>query len=177
MTHATPVDHYGTQYGQFATALYAQIRLETFGEDIGQNGWLTAEEQDLFVSWLALEPGDRLLDVACGSGGPTLRVARRTGCAVHGIDLHEQAVREARARATAAGLDVRATFDHVDGSGRLPFPHGSFDAATCIDAVNHLPHRPQIFAEWARVLGAGGRLVFTDPIVVTDPQIRDAFPR
>lgn len=36
------VDHYGAQYGQFASRLYAEIRTETFGEDIGQNGWLTS---------------------------------------------------------------------------------------------------------------------------------------
>lgn len=163
------VDHYGAQYGHFATEMYEEIRRQTFGEDIGQNGWLTAKEQDLFLSWLRLGAGDRLLDVACGSGGPTLRIARHSGCSVHGIDVHEQAVAEARARAAADGFGGRASFDCVDGTGPLPFADASFDAVTCVDAVNHLPDRPRVFAEWARVLRPGGWLVFTDPIVVTGP--------
>ena len=40
------VDLYGRQYGNFATQLYEAIRDATYGEQIGQNGWLTAEEQD-----------------------------------------------------------------------------------------------------------------------------------
>lgn len=53
------VRHYDAQYGQFATSLYADIRAETFGEDIGQNGWITADEQNVFIPWLALGPGKR----------------------------------------------------------------------------------------------------------------------
>jgi len=163
------VDHYGAQYGHFATTLYAAIRAETFGEDIGQNGWLTAAEQDLFLSWLGLTNASTLLDIACGSGGPTLRIAALTKCHVHGVDIHAQGIEAARARATAEGLDKRAQFDRVDAGKPLPFEDGSFDAVICIDAVNHLPDRAEVFSEWARVLRPGGRLVFTDPIVVTGP--------
>ena len=61
--------HYNANYGNFQTELYAQIRQEAFGEDIGQNSWLTSEEQDRFLEWLELSPGKTLLDVACGAGG------------------------------------------------------------------------------------------------------------
>jgi SAM-dependent methyltransferase len=163
------VDHYGAQYGHFASRLYIQIRAETFGEDIGQNGWLTVEEQDMFLAWLALTPESKLLDVACGSGGPTLRIARITGCRVRGVDIHEQGIAAGRARAKEEDLTERATFEQLDGSQPLPFPDASFDAVICVDAVNHLPNRSRIFEDWARVLRPGGRLVFTDPIVVTGP--------
>jgi hypothetical protein len=56
-------------YGNFQTELYAQIRREAFGEDIGQNSWLTSDEQDRFLEWLDLSPEKALLDVACGAGG------------------------------------------------------------------------------------------------------------
>jgi SAM-dependent methyltransferase len=49
----------------------------------------------------------------------------------------------------------------------LPFPDASFDAITCIDAINHFPERPRVIAAWARSLKPGGRLLFTDPITVT----------
>jgi ubiquinone/menaquinone biosynthesis C-methylase UbiE len=163
------VDHYGAQYGHFASQLYAEVRAETFGEDIGQNGWLTRDEHDLFVSWLSLGTGSRVLDVACGSGGPTLRIARTTGCTVQGVDVHEQGIGTARAQAAAEGLEKRAAFDILDAGRPLPFPDASFDGLICIDAVNHLPSRDRTFQEWARVLRPGGHLVFTDPIVVTGP--------
>lgn len=73
MPDGREVDHYGATYGSFSSALSAEIRAAAFGEDIGQNGWLSAAEHDLFISWLALDASKELLDVACGSGGPSLR--------------------------------------------------------------------------------------------------------
>jgi hypothetical protein len=63
---------YDAAYGNFQTSLYEEIRREAFGEDIGQNSWLTAGEQDKFLSWFGLAAGKTLLDVACGAGGPAL---------------------------------------------------------------------------------------------------------
>jgi SAM-dependent methyltransferase len=165
----TTVHHYDAQYRQFASRLYAEVRAEAFGEDIGQNGWLTAAGHDLFIDWLALDGTSSLLDIASGSGRTTLRVAQRVGCAVCGIDIHADGVASATSAARDAGLASRATFQVVDASRSLPFPDGTFDAVLCIDAINHLPDRRATLREWARVLRRGGRLVFTDPIVVTGP--------
>jgi SAM-dependent methyltransferase len=163
------VRHYDASYGRFSSDLYATIRREAFGEDIGQNSWLTSDEHDLFISWMPLSPGSRVLDVACGSGHTTLRIARRTGCGVVGVDIHESAIAEAHATAQQSGLGDRASFELHDASEPLPFGDSSFDAIICIDAINHLPDRPAILADWARVLKPGAVLVFTDPIVVTGP--------
>lgn len=158
---------YNANYGNFQTELYAQIRHEAFGEDIGQNSWLTSDEQDRFLQWLDLSPGKILLDVACGAGGPALRIAATTGCSVIGIDVHEQALRAASSLAAQRGLAERAEFRVADASGPLPFSDATFDAITCIDALNHFPDRPSVIAEWARLLKLSGRLLFTDPITVT----------
>ena len=167
--HRPAVELYGASYEGFAARLYADIRAETYGEDIGQTSWTDAAELATFSTWLQLDRGGErvLLDVACGSGGPALRFARLTGCRVRGIDAHAAAVQAARDQAGQAGLGERASFEQVDASQRLPFPDASFDAITCIDAILHLPGRPQVLAEWARVLKPGGRLLFTDPVVVS----------
>jgi len=161
--------HYNANYGNFQTELYANIRREAFGEDIGQNSWLTTDEQDRFLEWLDLSPGKILLDVACGAGGPALRIAVVTGCSVVGIDAHEDAIATAKSLATERRLADQAQFRAGDATGPLPFPDSNFDAITCIDAIHHFPERPLILAEWTRLLKPGGRLLFTDPITVTGP--------
>jgi 2-polyprenyl-3-methyl-5-hydroxy-6-metoxy-1,4-benzoquinol methylase len=161
--------HYDANYGNFQTELYMAIRQEAFGEDIGQNSWLTANEQDMFLEWLELSAQKTLLDIACGSGGPALRMAGRTGCSLVGIDVHEQAIATAELLASQRNLKERSEFYVVNASEQLPFPDARFDAITCIDAINHLPNRPLVIAEWARLLKPGGRLLFTDPATVTGP--------
>jgi SAM-dependent methyltransferase len=165
--------HYDINYGNFESDLYSEIRREAFGEDIGQNSWLTVDEQDRFVQALALSPGKKLLDVACGAGGPALRIAGKTGCSLVGIDVHEQAIAAARCLAENQGLAPRTQFHLANASGHLPFPDCEFEAVTCIDAINHLPDRLAVVAEWARVLKPSGRLLFTDPITVTGPLSKD----
>jgi len=145
--------HYDANYGNFQTELYELVRREAYGEDIGQNSWLTTDEQDRFIAWLDLSPGKSLLDVACGAGGPALRIASRSGCSL----------------AVQRGLSQLAAFRVADAARPLPFPDASFDAITCVDAINHLPDRPSVVAEWSRLLKPGGRVLFTDPITVTGP--------
>jgi len=165
--------HYDANYGNFESELYSEIRREAYGEDIGQNSWLTADEQDRFIEHLRLSPGKKLLDVACGAGGPALRVAAKTGCSIVGIDIHDQAIAAAKSLAAARGLSAVADFRIASATGRLPFTDCEFDAITCIDAINHLPERSATIGEWARILRPGGRLLFTDPITVTGPLSND----
>jgi 2-polyprenyl-3-methyl-5-hydroxy-6-metoxy-1,4-benzoquinol methylase len=122
--------YYDTTYGNFQTSLYQEIRREAYGEDIGQNGWLTSDEQNKFISWLGLTAGKTLLDVACGAGGPALRIAALTGCTVTGVDIHEKAISTARSLASQRGLESRSDFRVVDAHKQLPFPEASFDAIT-----------------------------------------------
>jgi len=165
--------HYDANYGNFQTDLYAQIRRDAFGEDIGQSSWITADEQDKFLPMLNLSAGKMLLDIACGSGGPVLRIADRTGCSVVGVDVHEQAITTATSLASQRGLSERAQFQVADATAPLPFSDASFDAIVCIDAINHLPNRPRVLADWARLLKPCGKLLFTDPITLTGPLTAD----
>lgn len=161
--------YYDTTYGNFQTSLYEEIRREAYAEDIGQNGWLTADEQNKFISWLGLTTGKTLLDVACGAGGPALRIAALTGCTVTGVDIHEKAISTARSLASHRGLESRTDFRVVDADKQLPFLEASFDVITCIDAITHFPDHPRVLGDWARLLRQGGRVLFTNSAVVTGP--------
>jgi len=162
------VDLYNSTYGNFKEQVLADVRRETYGEDIGQNSWITAEEYDSFYSWLKPVVQPHVLDVASGSGGPALYVARKHGCRITGIDINEEGLNTARQTAVAAKI-VDAAFQSADVDQRLPFDAETFDAIVCIDSLNHFRDRLGVFREWHRVLKAGGRILFTDPVVLTGP--------
>src|SRR6266446_10234750 len=54
---------YTLTYGHFAHPVLAEIRQETFGEDIGQNSWVTADEYRHYLSWLELNAASHVLDI------------------------------------------------------------------------------------------------------------------
>lgn len=160
-------DHYGAHYRDFAMGVHEEVRREAFGDDIGQNSWLTRQELERFGDQLQLSSSSRLLDVACGSGGPALYLAQLTRCRVVGVELFDEAVASGNRLAREAGLVKQVSFAQADASQMLPFEDGSFDAILCIDAINHLPDRERVLADWARQLRPAGRLLFTDPISIT----------
>lgn len=166
-TSAAGREFYDTTYGRFADQLNATIRVEAFGEEIGQNSWLTADEYRRFFAWLDLGASSDVLEVASGSGGPALFMVRETGCRVTGVDIHDAGVDAANAAAAEQELSDRARFLRSDARERLPFDDASFDALLCIDSINHMYERARVLVEWHRVLRPGGRLLFTDPITVT----------
>jgi SAM-dependent methyltransferase len=158
---------YTLTYRHFAHPVLAEVREETFGEDIGQNGWLTAEELRHFLSSLEVTAASQVLDIGSGSGGPALLLARTVGCQVTGVDINPSSTRAANAWAQSLGLDALVHFQHADASQRLPFADHSFTTVIGIDSMNHVPARGLALKEWARVLRPGGRLLFTDPTIVT----------
>jgi SAM-dependent methyltransferase len=168
MTEAeTRYDFYGPHYRRFGSEVAARIRREVYGEDHGQTGWRTAAEQRRIAEFLGLAVGADLLDIACGSGGPSLAMAADTGCSVVGLDIEPAGVAHAQATAEERGLADRVRFQIADCSGRLPFADGSFVAVLCADAVSSLPDRVGTVRDWTRVLRAGGRLLFADALVLT----------
>jgi ubiquinone/menaquinone biosynthesis C-methylase UbiE len=156
---------YASAYAGFTVR--EQVRRATYGDDLGQSGWVTSDELERFAEWLGLGAGSRLLDVGCGSGGPALRLAETKGASVVGIDVLEEGIAIATGLAEERGLDDRARFERVDAGARLPFDDQSFDAVISIDAMCHLPNRLEILCEWQRVTAPGARVLFTDPTIVT----------
>ena len=97
-------EHYSAHYRDFAADVYGDVRREAFGVDVGQNSWLTVDELERFGSLLQLRPSARFLDVACGSGGPTLHLASLADCEAVGVELYEEAVATGRRAAADANL-------------------------------------------------------------------------
>lgn len=141
--------------------------------DIGQNSWLTVGEYDRFLPWLRLTSEHHVLEVASGSGGPALYLAKTAGCRVTGIDANEQGVTTASQMAVRSNQTQRVRFTVGDANVRLPFDDDTFDAVLCFDSMNHFPDRLAVFREWHRVLRAGHRAIFTDPVVITGPVTND----
>src|SRR5215470_3000696 len=96
---SSSVELYGTAYGNFATQALEQVRRETYGEDMGQSSWVTAQEYRRFFDLLGLTANDHVLDVGCGSGGPALFLARERGCQVTGVDVNEAGIAAGMAHA------------------------------------------------------------------------------
>jgi SAM-dependent methyltransferase len=111
-----------------------------------------------------VRPGDRLFDVASGTGASALLAARELGCEVVGVEYGEPAVEAARAAAQAEGLDRHVSFVRGDAEA-LPLADGSFDAVLCECSLCTFPAKPRAVREMRRVLRRGGRLALADVVV------------
>lgn len=171
------VEFFYNQYANFTEHVLASVRQETYGEDIGQNSWLTVEEYEQFAEWLGLHTASHVLEVASGSGGPALHLARKYGCRVTGMDINAEGIAAAGRALMRQAPKSRVNFKMADANTTLPFPDRAFDALLCIDSMNHFPARLNTLKEWHRVLRKGGRAVFTDPVVITGPVTSEELTR
>src|ERR1700761_7113692 len=85
----SPVELYDTAYSAPAQRVYQEIRRETYDLDLGQTGWMMAEEFRGFWPLLHLTAGSRVLEFGCGAGGCALYLARMTQAEITGIDINE----------------------------------------------------------------------------------------
>ena len=99
-------------------------------------------------------PGQRVLDVACGSGNAALAVARRY-CDVSGIDYVAALVERAKTRANAEGMHIDF---RVGDAQALPFADGSFDVVLSVFGVMFAPDQEKAASELLRVCRPGGRI-------------------
>jgi SAM-dependent methyltransferase len=161
------VDLYNNVYGDFGSTAEATVRHEAFGEDIGQSSWLTATEWLRFADQVNVGDDSHVLEVGSGSGGPAIHLARARRCRVTGVDINEHGVRNGERLAAALGVADRVTFQAVDAALPLPFPAATFDAVLCNDAMCHIANRLEVLRDWYRVLRPGGRILFSDAMVIT----------
>jgi ubiquinone/menaquinone biosynthesis C-methylase UbiE len=161
------VDLYNTYYDKFAADAQAAVRAETYGEDIGQSSWMTADELRRFIELLKIDESSTVLEVGSGSGGPALFLAEETRCKLIGVDVNEFGIKNANQIANERGLSDRAEFKQIDASKPLPFEAGSLDVVFSNDVMCHVPERQNVLKEWHRVLKPGGQMLFTDALVIS----------
>jgi len=166
---AKSVDLYDNVYSDFGSSAETAVRQAAFGEDIGQSSWLTADDWLRFADLAGVRENSRVLEVGSGSGGPAIYLAAERGCHVTGVDINEHGIENGRRLAEDRGLADRVRFDSVDASKPLPFSDATFDAVLSNDAMCHIANRLDALRDWHRVVRSGGRILFTDALVVTGP--------
>lgn len=163
---AQKVDLYDSAYANYGLDVYREVRIETYGEDFGQTSWVTAEESKEIPELLGMNADSYVLELGCGSGGYALYLAKAVGCRVVGLDLNASGVRNANELAAGNGLGSKARFEQCDISKKLPYDSNTFDAAFANDVLCHVPGRRDVLREMFRVLKAGGRMLFSDALVI-----------
>lgn len=110
---------------------------------------------------LALAPGQTLVDLGCGRGGPGLWLARSEGALLVGVDFSAVAVQQAAERAALFGLADRARFV-VGELAATGLPDATADAVVSIDAMHFAADPTAAAREALRLLRPGGRLALTN---------------
>ncbi len=133
--------------------------------------------KDAMMDWLAPRPGQRLLDVAGGTGDVAFRFLKRSPDAIATVlDLTEPMLTEGRKRAEAESLGGR--LDWVVGDAMaLPFADNTFDVYTISFGIRNVTRIPDALAEAFRVLRPGGRLMVLEFSQLPNPALQWAYDR
>ncbi|HLG76728.1 MAG TPA: class I SAM-dependent methyltransferase, partial [Ktedonobacteraceae bacterium] len=141
-----------------------QIWRTIYGDDYPEGtdpfSFVTLTDLQRFASSLHVQAGQTFADLACGSGGPGLWVARQTGASLIGLDFSRVAIEQAQQRARQWNLGERATFAVRDMTA-TGLSVESLDGAMSVDALWLVPDKLAAVQEWARIIKQSGRLVFT----------------
>jgi demethylmenaquinone methyltransferase/2-methoxy-6-polyprenyl-1,4-benzoquinol methylase len=131
--------------------------------------------KDAMMDWLAPRPGQKLLDVAGGTGDISFRFLKRAGRGQATVlDLTESMLVEGRKRAEAA--DMAASLDWVVGDAMaLPFADNTFDVYTISFGIRNVTRPQEALNEAYRVLRPGGRLMVLEFSQLPNPAMQKAY--
>ena len=115
--------------------------------------------RDEYLRLLRVSPGERVLDLGCGSGAVTREIAKRVtpGGSVVGMDSSGALLRVAREYADEAGISGLIEFQEGD-CRKLSFPDASFDVVLAATVLAHVPEAQRALPEMVRVVRRGGRV-------------------
>lgn len=112
---------------------------------------------DTLARLAGIVPGNKVLDVGCGTGGSTIHLAKHLGCDVTGITLSPVQRAWARCAASWHGVPRTTKFLRLDAE-QAEFPQASFDVVWSIECTEHLFDKPAFFRRAAEWLVPGGRM-------------------
>jgi len=133
------------------------------------------EAVDILARKAGIGPDTHVLDVCSGMGGPARYLADRYGCRVTGLDITESRHQGAIRLTRLVGLEGRVAF-RLGNALAMPFADASFDVVLGQEAFCHVPDKPRLIAECARVVKPGGKIAFTD-ILRRDALAPSAYAR
>ena len=139
-------------------SLKTRLKSMWMAGDFGQIANVIQAGADEFIASLGLKPGNRVLDVACGSGNLAIPAAR-TGARVTGVDIATNLLEQARARAESEGLTIQ--FDEGDAES-LPYDDAAFDVVVTMFGAMFAPRPELVSSELVRVCAPGGRIAMAN---------------
>ena len=154
-------------------ALKARLKATWMSGDYGHFATYLEPGALEFLSRIKIEPGARVLDVACGTGQTAIPMSR-AGAKVTGVDIATNLIEQARSRAQAEHLDAR--FEEGDAE-ILPYADGSFDIVVSLIGAMFAPRPERIAAELKRVCRPGGKNHYgqLDPDRVRGADVQDPW--
>ena len=162
---------YGKNYQGTAAENYQRFFVPAIGAPVA----------DDLIAVADLQPGERVLDVACGTGVVTRLAAERVGAAgsVTGLDINPGMLAVA-ASATPPGLSIDWQEANAES---IPLPDGAFDVVLCQMGLQFVPGKLAALREMRRVLASGGRALISVPgpkpplfAILTDALARHLSP-
>lgn len=147
-----------TEEADFEAIKQAQQQVWSAG-DFAMVATLTTIVGEELCEAVDVLPGERVLDVACGSGNGALAAARRARGNTVGVDYVPELLEHGRRRAAVERLEVEL----VEGDAEeLPFEDASFDVVISIFGAMFAPNQERAAAELLRVCRSGGRIGLTN---------------
>lgn len=151
----------GRRQNEFAVKLFRRLprRYDLLAEilSFGQNRRWRAE---LVKRVVAVDPS-QVLDVATGTAGVAIAIARQTNASITGVDVSEEMLELGRRRVAAAGLAGRIELQAARAE-ELPFAVGTFDAVSFTYVLRYVDDPAATVAEMSRVLRPGGVMAGLD---------------
>jgi ubiquinone/menaquinone biosynthesis C-methylase UbiE len=130
-------------------------------ENYDQDHFGGLEAVDVLAAEAVIGRDSHVLDVCSGMGGPARYLASRLGCRVTGLDITPSRHQGAQRLTELVGLSERVDF-RLGSAVAMPFDAASFDVVIGQEGWAHVPDKPRLIAECARVVRPGGTIAFTD---------------